>query len=234
MSDCKLSGFKPSIGMMSLAKDSQAPAFPEFFNGNGKISLAESSSLQHVFEHESFTSGMAFEVATQSLSCGEEGSGTGFLIMKSIGTAIFVRRGGVGLGVVATNCGVVVGFGVDGGGGGVGLGVACVGGAVTTTFVVSGVGFLVVAGLGTGFGASGITSFGAGGGSKTVLGGGGGDSGSSDSLKTRAGGFITICMLSGARVISEALQPSGKKYLMFSLRCSSSLKLPTNEAFLKV
>lgn len=36
----------------------------------------------------------------------------------------------------------------------------------------------------------------------------------------------------GETVTSEPLQPSGKKYLMFSLLSLSSLKSPTNDAFL--
>lgn len=53
----KLSASRDDIGMLSFAKDGQEPAFPEFFNGIGRMSLviSLSSSLQHAeqsFEDE--------------------------------------------------------------------------------------------------------------------------------------------------------------------------------------
>lgn len=45
--------------------------------------------------------------------------------------------------------------------------------------------------------------------------------------------FGGIGRATGATVMSAPLQPSGKKYLMFSLLCWSSLKSPMKDAFLK-
>lgn len=75
--DFKLSGFNPSTGMTSFAKVSHDPVvFPRLFMEIGRTSLATfSSSAQHDFEQESFV--CAFEI---------------LFSMKSVGTAIFVRR----------------------------------------------------------------------------------------------------------------------------------------------
>lgn len=53
--DFRLSGFKPSTGMTSFAKDSHVPDdFPKLFIEIGKTSFAtDSSSVQQVFGHES-------------------------------------------------------------------------------------------------------------------------------------------------------------------------------------
>lgn len=50
-------------------------------------------------------------------------------------------------------------------------------------------------------------------------------------ILTEASGMGTI---DGVTVMSLPLQPSGKKYLIFLLRCSSSLKSPTKDACLKL
>jgi hypothetical protein len=53
--DLKLSGFKPSTGMMSFAYLSHDPDFPSPFSGTGRTSFGpESSSLQQVFSQVSF------------------------------------------------------------------------------------------------------------------------------------------------------------------------------------
>jgi hypothetical protein len=128
-------------------------------------------------------------------------------------TGIFVMIGGL----------VTIGRGVGVVTGGSGLGVVGDG---------FGVVFFVV-GVVTGILGGGVTTLtGIGGGTKTFLPGiwPGGNIGVNSWTKTCGGGSgVSI----GITVTSFPLQPSGKKYRMFPLRCSSSLKSPTKEAFLK-
>jgi hypothetical protein len=117
--------------------------------------------------------------------------------------------------------------GVTGGDGGVALGVEGVAlGVEGVTLGVMGggrgVGVVIGTILGTGTIGGGITST-----------DGGGNNGSSVLIKVLMLGFIGTTVLGGETLMSAPLQPSGKKYLMFWLRCSSSLKSPTKDAFLK-
>lgn len=61
-----------------------------------------------------------------------------------------------------------------------------------------------------------------------------GATGSSPLIVVIGVGKIIGTLTPGGTTMSLPLQPSGKKYLMFSLRCWSSLKSPINEAFLKI
>lgn len=68
MSERKLSGFKPSTGMISFANVSHEPSdFPKLFIGIGKTSFAvDSSSEQHDFAHVSvFGAGVAGVLKTE-------------------------------------------------------------------------------------------------------------------------------------------------------------------------
>lgn len=208
VSDLKLSGFKPSTGMISLANFSHDPDFPVFFNGTGMTNLAESSSLQQLFSQVSFL-------------------GTFEIVEVGVGAGIFVRIFSVG----PFGCGV---------GGGVAM--------KTGELVAIGVGFGVVTTAGGGV-IGGLGRFG---GSKGEVDGGGtilpteisgtfgtcgcfgGVTGSSPSMVVLGVGTTIGTLRPGGTTMSLPLQPSGKKYLMFSLRCSSSLKSPINEAFLKI
>lgn len=81
----------------------------------------------------------------------------------------------------------------------------------------------------------GVFSKGAAGGGTTMSDGVlGGVSGSSVLKKVLMLGFMGTSVIGEEIMMSVPLQPSGKKYLMFWLLCSSSLKSPTKEAFLKV
>lgn len=140
------------------------------------------------------------------------------LKLESIGTGILVRRFGVS---------TMTGLGVTGG-----VGRAVGGAVINSGFLVGG--FVTGTTLGVTRGATGIN-----GGTTTVGGSGwingtvgifGGKIPSPGLMKTSTGGTGRTI---GAILMSDPLQPSGKKYRMFPLLCSSSLKLPTNEAFLK-
>lgn len=68
MSDFKLSGFKPSTGMISFANFSHDPDFPVFFKGTGITNLAESSSLQQDFAQVSLFG--TFEIVEGGVGAG--------------------------------------------------------------------------------------------------------------------------------------------------------------------
>lgn len=269
--DFKVSGFKPSIGIISFANVVQdAESALAFLIGIGSTSFAtNSSSPQQDFSHV-----LALPIVKR-------------FVLKRLSerTGAFVKFGSfVGLGVVTTTfcgaavtfegctiglgedggdvitgfgdgAGVITGFGVVGGNVTTGLGVD--GGDVTICFaVVCGVvleGFAVDGGEVTGFWVVGgviklITGDFTGnssGGSRPLFGSGTRRVGSSLGIfEFSFGGLIPGSVLilieglgigttNGATSMSLPLQPSGKKYRMFLLRCSSSLKSPTKDACLK-
>lgn len=208
----RLSGLRPSTGMMSfatLSHDSGKP--PSFFIGMVSTNFAILSlSLQHVFCVD----------GVESLSWF---GGEMTLKMEFDETGTLVRSGDV----------TMEGGGVATGAGGWGeVTVTGTGFAV----VVTGTGFAVVVSAGTTtFGIS----FGRSGGSNSVggwgkngksLGGDGGEMGPLGLMNTFAGGSGSSI---GETLMSAPLQPSGKKYRIFPLLCSSSSKSPTKEAFLQ-
>lgn len=216
VSDLKLSGFKPSTGMMSFATRSHDPDFPRFFKGIGMISLAAfSSSPQQVFGQASFGGGAILE--TKGIST--EGGGAGILVTSCLLGGVAGVGGGDGGAGRGVGGGVTTFLGV---GGGVGTGVVMMGlGVVTGGFGVTGVSTTGAGGgggtSGTRFGTCGTSGvFGAG-----IFGAGifGAETGSPGLIKILGGGKVIGMVTPGGIVMSVPLQPSGKKYLMFSLRC---------------
>lgn len=212
-----ISGFSPAKGTTSLAKLSHED-WPSFFIGIGRISLAmDSSSEQHDFWQLLLSLGIGTKVLNNAGEVGDSVVRIGFAT-----DGVDFVAGRVGF------MDVVVGFIVD-----------------VVGFVVNVVGFVAfIIGLvaervglveeivGTGF----SNEFPGKKGSSTILLG-------TDNNGGLIGGLLflktcTTLMGIGSATeetsISDPLQPSGKKYLMFSLLCLSSLKSPTNEAFLKL
>lgn len=141
-----------------------------------------------------------------------------------------IERGGAG--ILVTSC-MLGSLGVAGVGGSEGVGRG-VGGGVTTFLSVAGdgvgfgvatVGFCVTGGFD---GVTGVSSSAGGTRSKESFGifgtcgtAGifGGDTGSAELMKILGGGKVMGIVTPGGMIMSLPLQPSGKKYRIFSLRC---------------